>query len=182
MDVGYAGCSVLTIIRKMREISPFQKPGAWADMDMLEIGNGNMTLYEQQTHMTFWAALKSPLMIGADLQTLPEESLEVLKNQEIIAISQDSLGEAVKYLPGLSTEKATQVWAGALTGGKVVVLVLSELTNLTMVNISLGDIPGLVDDRSYTVRDIWGARSLGRVKGNIALDVATHQTRAIIFS
>jgi hypothetical protein len=182
MDVCYAGCSVLTIIRKMRELSPFQKPGARADMDMLEVGNGNMTLHEQQTHMTFWAALKSPLIIGADLQTLSDESLDVLKNKEIIAISQDTLGEAVQYLPDLSTDKSTQVWAGPLTGSKVLVLVLSELANVTTVNFSLGDVPGLTSDRSYTVRDIWGAKSLGRVKGNITLQVDTHQTRALILS
>ncbi|KAJ6006303.1 Alpha-galactosidase alpha-n-acetylgalactosaminidase [Penicillium sp. IBT 35674x] len=180
MDVGYAGCSVLTTIRKMRELSLFQKPGAWADMDMLEIGNGNMTLHEQQTHMTFWAALKSPLIIGADLQTLPDESLDMLKNKEIIAVSQDSLGEAVRYLPDLSTDKSIQIWAGPLTGSKILISVLSELANATTVNFSLGDIPGLTSDHSYNVRDIWGAKGLGRVKGNITLQVDTHQTRALV--
>jgi alpha-galactosidase len=29
LNTGYAGVSVLTMIRKMRELSPFQKPGAW---------------------------------------------------------------------------------------------------------------------------------------------------------
>lgn len=29
LNTGYAGVSVLTMIRKMREISYFQKPGAW---------------------------------------------------------------------------------------------------------------------------------------------------------
>ena len=29
LNQGYAGVSVLTMIRKMREIAPFQKPGAW---------------------------------------------------------------------------------------------------------------------------------------------------------
>lgn len=182
MDVGYAGCSVMSIIRKMREISPFQKPGAWADMDMLEIGNGGMTLHEQQTHMTFWAALKSPLIIGADLQTLSNESLGVLKNREIINISQDSLGRAVQYLPGLSTDKRIQVWAGPLTGNKVLILVLSELSNTTTVKFSLGGVPGLTSHYSYTVRDIWGAMSFGRVEGNITLQVETHQTRALILS
>lgn len=179
MDVGYAGCSVLTIIRKMRELSPFQKPGAWADMDMLEVGNGNMTLHKQ-THMTFWAALKSPLIIRADLQTLSDDSLDVLRNKEIIAISQDSLGTAVQYLPDLSTDKSIRVWAGPLTGSKVLILVLSELANATSVNFSLGDVPGLTSDRSYTVRDIWGAKSLGRVKGNLTLQVDTHQTRTLV--
>ncbi|KAJ6035612.1 hypothetical protein N7499_002738 [Penicillium canescens] len=182
LDVGYAGCSVLTIIRKMRELSAFQKPGSWADMDMLEIGNGNMTLHEQQTHLTFWAALKSPLIIGADLQTLSNESLNVLRNKEIIAISQDALGEAVTYIPNLSKDKSFQVWAGPLTGGKVLILILSELANTATVNISLGDIPGLKSYSSYRVRDIWGARNLGQAKGNLTLQVATHQTKALVLS
>ncbi|KAJ5376801.1 Alpha-galactosidase alpha-n-acetylgalactosaminidase [Penicillium cosmopolitanum] len=182
MNIGYAGCSVLTIIRKMRELSPFQKPGAWADMDMLEIGNGNMTLHEQQTHMSFWAALKSPLIIGADLQRLAVESLDVLRNKDIIAISQDSLGKAVEYLPYLSIEKSTQVWAGPLSGGKIVVLVLSELKDVNTVNLSLGDVPGLSSTHSYAARDVWEARNLGRVKGKISLQVAPHQTRVLVLS
>ncbi|KAJ5150345.1 Alpha-galactosidase alpha-n-acetylgalactosaminidase [Penicillium canariense] len=182
LNVGYAGCSVLTIIRKMRELSLFQKPGAWADMDMLEIGNGNMTLYEQQTHLTFWAALKSPLILGADLQTLSEDTLDVLKNKEIISISQDALGQAVNYLSDLSVEKSTQIWAGPLTGGKVLILGLNELANTTDINIPLGDIPGLVSNHAYSVRDIWGKQNLGRVVGNVTLQVATHQTKALVLS
>ncbi|KAJ5663320.1 hypothetical protein N7507_004051 [Penicillium longicatenatum] len=182
LDVGYAGCSVLTIIRKMRELSAFQRPGSWADMDMLEIGNGDMTLYEQQTHLTFWAALKSPLIIGGDLRTLSKESLNVLKNKEIIDISQDALGEAVAYIPKLSEDKRIQVWAGPLSEGKTLILALSELANTTMINIPLGDIPGLTSQNSYSVRDIWKAQNLGQAKGNIRLQVATHQTVALVIN
>ncbi|KAI8227752.1 Alpha-galactosidase [Colletotrichum sp. SAR 10_96] len=107
LNTGYAGVSVLTMIRKMREISPFQEKGrmSWADMDMLEVGVGNvMSEVEEQTHFSFWAALKSPLIIGADVTKIREQSLKVLLNRDIIAISQDQRGEAVKYLPELSTE------------------------------------------------------------------------------
>ncbi len=33
LNTGYAGVSVLTMIRKMREISGFQNPGSWGTMD-----------------------------------------------------------------------------------------------------------------------------------------------------
>jgi alpha-galactosidase len=82
----------------------------------------------------------------------------------------------------LSKDKSIQVWAGPLTGGKVLILVLSELANATTVNISLGDIPGLTSYSSYRVRDIWGARNLGQAKGNVTLQVATHQTKALVLS
>ena len=36
--------------------------------------------------------MSSPLLIGCDLTTIPDKSLELLKNKEIIAINQDSLG------------------------------------------------------------------------------------------
>lgn len=32
LNTGYAGTSVLTLIRKMREISVFQKPGSWGKL------------------------------------------------------------------------------------------------------------------------------------------------------
>ena len=40
LNTGYAGVSVLTMIRKMREIAPFQKPGSWGKvMYSLQMGN-----------------------------------------------------------------------------------------------------------------------------------------------
>jgi alpha-galactosidase len=34
---------------------------------MLEVGNGQMTTDEYQSHFALWAALKSPLLIGCSL-------------------------------------------------------------------------------------------------------------------
>jgi alpha-galactosidase len=36
-------CSVLNIINRLAPYADRSKPGAWADMDMLEVGNGGMT-------------------------------------------------------------------------------------------------------------------------------------------
>jgi alpha-galactosidase len=35
-----------------------------SDYDMLEVGNGNLTIEENRSHFALWAALKSPLIIG----------------------------------------------------------------------------------------------------------------------
>lgn len=37
------------------------------DMDMMEIGNGNLTAEEQRTHFAAWAFLKSPILLGTDV-------------------------------------------------------------------------------------------------------------------
>ncbi|RLL93576.1 hypothetical protein CFD26_102960 [Aspergillus turcosus] len=163
LNTGYAGCSVLSIMRKMREISQYQTPGHWLDMDMLEIGNGDMTLYQQQTHFAFWAALKSPLIIGADLSKLSNESVAVLTNKDIIALNQDSLGQAVHYVEAASEEGAWQVWAGQVRGG-CVVLLLNEKSYPQDLSISFADL-GLGIKGPVKATELWSHKSLGKVDG-----------------
>jgi alpha-galactosidase len=37
------------------------------DMDMMEIGNGNLTIEEERTHFAVWSFLKSPILLGTDV-------------------------------------------------------------------------------------------------------------------
>lgn len=67
-------------------------PGAWNDPDMLEIGNGWLTLDQEKTHFALWSIVKAPLIIGCDLDKISPESLAILTNKELIAINQDSEG------------------------------------------------------------------------------------------
>jgi hypothetical protein len=60
-------------------------------MDMLEIGR-TLSHDEEITHFGIWCMWSSPLIIGCDLTNIPEFSLNLLKNQELIAINQDRLG------------------------------------------------------------------------------------------
>jgi len=62
-------------------------PGGWNDPDMLEIGNGGMTIEEEKTHFALWAIAKAPLIIGCDLNFLRTESLEILTNTALIAVN-----------------------------------------------------------------------------------------------
>lgn len=60
---------------------------------MLEVGvhdrNGTYgyTIDEEKTHFALWAIMKAPLIIGADLRDIRPESLEILKNKELIGIN-----------------------------------------------------------------------------------------------
>ena len=62
-------------------------PGGWNDPDMLEIGNGGLTLEEEKTHFALWAISKAPLIIGADLSKISNESLAVLMNEDLIKVN-----------------------------------------------------------------------------------------------
>ena len=67
-------------------------PGHWNDMDMLEIGNGGLTHFEEETHFALWAILASPLILGNDLRNISPSTLDIIKNTDVIAVSQDKLG------------------------------------------------------------------------------------------
>jgi len=57
---------------------------------MLQIGNGVLTTAEEKTHFALWAFAKAPLIIGCDLSTIAQDSLDILSNKEMIAINQKS--------------------------------------------------------------------------------------------
>ncbi|KAI7551954.1 hypothetical protein KC331_g2207 [Hortaea werneckii] len=181
LNTGYAGCSVMTIIRKMREISQFQHAGSFADMDMLEIGVANMTEEQQKTHFAFWAALKSPLIIGADLTQISNTSLAILKHPGILAISQDELATAVRYLPDLSQEKSYQVWAGPLSGNRTVLLVFNELESDHIINLPISASMGLDATVTYNMADVWSGAQNSSASKQVSVSVAAYETKVLIF-
>jgi alpha-galactosidase len=157
-------------------------------MDMLEIGTGTMTEFEEQTHFSFWAALKSPLIIGADITTISKSSLAILLNKDVIAVSQDDAGVAVSYLPDLSIEGSVQIWAGPLSTGnsKYVILALNEGKSGVNITIPLNGIFKPENSNlgaRYKARDVWDRRSLGTVESTITLtNVSSHQTKLLVLS
>ena len=74
------------------------------DADMLEVGNGNLTLAETRSHFAFWAAAKSPLIIGTALDSLAADHLAILKNKYLLAFHQDNFygGPATPYKWGVN--------------------------------------------------------------------------------
>eukprot|EP00045_Choanoeca_perplexa_P016032 m.211291 g.211291 ORF g.211291 m.211291 type:complete len:737 (+) comp17148_c0_seq13:406-2616(+) len=94
------GSSFSALLREMESVNQWgyaTGPGAWGDADMLEVGNNGLSLAEQRSHFALWAAVKSPLLIGANITEQSTEALAILNNTEIIAVNQDALGiQAVK--------------------------------------------------------------------------------------
>ena len=67
-------------------------PGGWNDPDMLEVGNDGMSYTEQRTHFALWVYARAPLIMGCDLGTITNATLDILTNQNLLDINQDSLG------------------------------------------------------------------------------------------
>lgn len=90
-DVAPSWGSFKYVISKNRYLSAYCGDGHYNDMDMLEIGKG-LPLNEEEVHMGMWCIQSSPLLAGCDMTKIPEPSLELMKNPELIAINQDNLG------------------------------------------------------------------------------------------
>lgn len=90
-DIAPTWPSVRQIIARNLYLSAYAGGGHYNDMDMLEIGRG-LSPDEEETHFGMWCIMASPLLIGCDLCAIPERSLALLKNPELIALNQDPLG------------------------------------------------------------------------------------------
>src|SRR5205807_2730387 len=67
-------------------------PGGWNDPDMLEVGNGGMSVTEYQSQFSLWAEMAAPLIAGNDLATMSALTKSILTNRAVIAVDQDPLG------------------------------------------------------------------------------------------
>ncbi len=90
-DIYCAWESVKSIIKENLNIQAYTSRGHYNDMDMLEIGR-TLSNDEEATHMAYWCICSSPLLIGCDLATIPSRSVRLLKNADLIAMNQDTLG------------------------------------------------------------------------------------------
>ena len=90
-DIQPRWSSVKYIIGKNLYLSAYAGNGCYNDMDMLEVGRG-MSSNEEEVHFGMWCIMSSPLLIGCDMTAIPEYSLKLLKNKELIALNQDVLG------------------------------------------------------------------------------------------
>ena len=147
---------ILDYPAKMEEIGFSQNgreadagPGGWNDPDMLEIGNGGMTLDEYRTHMTLWAILSAPLLLGNDVRIMTPDIKKILTNPEVIAIDQDALGIQARRLrlPGKA-----ETWVKPLADGSVAVALFNREDSPGEARLDWSDV-GLFD--VATVRDLW---------------------------
>lgn len=180
-------CSVTRIIDWAAALDKYAGPiTGWNDLDMLEVGNGNMTHDEYVSHFSMWALLKSPLILGNDLTRMSLDTFSIVTNKEIIAVNQDALGLPAKRISKVvdgADGTSVQVWLGPLSAGDVVLAVLnaSPRNYSTVLDFSELGLP----HHSYTAHDLWAkqedgsrGRSLG-INGTdrMVLHLRPHQTK-----
>jgi len=157
---------------------------------MLEIGNGDLNYEESKTHFTAWALMKSPLLIGTDLEKISRKSLQILKNTELIAINQDPIvGTAVSpFRWGINPDwtfnstHPAQYWSGETQHGPVVMLI-NVLDHPADMFFSLTESPWIRAGRQYHIRDLWTHTHNGTVVRNLTVhSVPAHGVVALLLT
>jgi alpha-galactosidase len=169
-DIKSWAFSTLDIIDRMAEVSHMIEPGCWADADMFEIGNGNQTIDEYKTQFTMWSLLPAPLIMGHDVRNMRKEILEILTNEEVIAVNQDT---AVIPARRIFRTDSIELWARRLSGGSYSVVLLNKTESKREIEFSWRQI-GLEHDEAFALRDLWEHKDLGVHSGSFSIEVASH--------
>jgi alpha-galactosidase len=159
------------------------------DPDMLEIGNAGLSLAEERSHFAFWAAMKSPLLIGTDLNKAPDEAISIMLNKHLLAFNQDDVyGAAAKpYRWGTNPDytfnasNPAEFWSGESQKGTLV-LMLNTLGHSRNMTADFAEIPSLEADGTYHILDVWTGEGLGSFTSRLTVEVASHDTAALIFT
>jgi alpha-galactosidase len=159
-----------TIASQQSGLKDYAGPGHWNDPDMLEVGNGDLSLAENQAHFSLWALLAAPLLAGNDLINMKPEIKAILTNRDVIAIDQDPLGKqgALVY-----TEGEVDVWARPLSGGAMAIGVLNVGPNRTVNHPFHLDLARLGLHGTQKGKDLWSGKNIELTEGQ-ALPLPRH--------
>jgi len=157
----------------------YAKPGRWNDPDMLVVGQvgwgenlhpTGLTPDEQYTHISLWCLLSAPLLIGCDISNMDDFTLNLLTNDEVLAVDQDVLG---KQAQRIGDYDSYQIWMKTLEDGSHAVGIFNMRDNFQEIAISWDEI-GLNKHGDKKIRDLWRQKDLGVFKNSFSTNVAPH--------
>src|SRR6185503_16250271 len=132
--------------------------------------------------------LASPLLIGCDMAKLDDFTVSLLSNDEVLAVSQDPLGEEAVTVsqapnpadPGVEVfegrtkiemPKVLEVLARTLEDGSRAAGLFNRSTKPAKVTLRFAD---LKLTGKWRVRDLWRQKDLGVFEGEFSTEVKPH--------
>ncbi|MGH7763791.1 MAG: glycoside hydrolase family 27 protein [Candidatus Dormibacteraceae bacterium] len=143
--------------------------GGWNDPDMLEVGNGGMSITEYKSQFSLWAEMAAPLLAGNDLARMSPAVRNILINQAVIATDQDPLG-----LQGYAVANANGLWVltKPLANGDRAVVLFNQTDTLATISTTASQV-GLVRAPGYLLFNMWSS-AVAETTSAISASVAPH--------
>ncbi|OOQ59220.1 putative Ig domain-containing protein [Mucilaginibacter pedocola] len=157
------------------EAVQFAQPGHFNDPDMLVVGkvgwgprlhNTRLTADEQYTHISLWSLQAVPLLIGCDMGALDKFTLNLLTNNEVLAIDQDALGKAAKQV--LKTD-TYQIWVKEMKDGSKAIGMFNLSDKYQTIPLNTETVGAY-----KTVRNVWEQKNVPDMAGGFKASVAPH--------
>lgn len=154
-------------------LASYVSPGHWNDPDMMIVGKvgwgedlhpSRLTPDEQYTHVSLWCLLSAPLLIGCDLGKLDDFTLNLLTNDEVLAIDQDELGRPAKHI-------AEHVWVKELADGSKAVGIFNRDNKSSNITV---DWKTLGLNNYKRMRDVWRQQDMGPLQSSFTKLIAPH--------
>jgi alpha-galactosidase len=121
--------------------------------------------------------VSSPMLIGCDMERLDDFTYNLLSNDEVLAVSQDSLG---KQGTSVVKDGAARIYAKDLEDGSKAVGLFNTGTNGTItVTVKWSD---LNITGKQTVRDLWRQKDLGQFSDKFELAIPPHGAELVKIS
>lgn len=164
---------------RMARWAPWQGEGGWADSDMLPLGRigiraergddrlSRLTRAEQISLLTLWFISRSPLMMGGDLPTSPSETIELLTNDEALAVLWHSRDNRE-----VLRERDLVLWTAADADGSTRYAAVFSLADAPQqVTVPLGSIGARPGDR---IRELWTRTDTPHDSHCLRIDLPAH--------
>jgi len=161
---------------------PYAKPGNWNDPDMMIVGQvgwgenlhpSRLTPDEQYTHVSLWSLLAAPLLIGCDISKLDAFTLNLLTNDEVLAVDQDPLGRQAVQM--IRTDRY-QVWVKELQDGTKAVGLFNMDTTYQKISVNFKELN--LPDR-ISARDIWSQKEQGFFNTSYSVLIPPHGVKLL---
>lgn len=164
-DISNSWRSVSKVLRENLYLSAYSSEGHYNDMDMLEVGR-SLTDEEDRTHFGMWCVMESPLLIGCDLGRIRPQALQLLKNPELIALSQAAPHQQAYPVAQVSGVHILVKDVGELHGQRRAVVFYNPSDTAAQVALDLRDVDlaGVVAVRDVFDRSDVPAPADGRMQ------------------
>ncbi len=156
--------SLRDMFDRCRNWQEYVTDGGYPDCDMLPLGmlgkgfgnerQTNFTWDEQKTMLTLWCIFRSPLMLGAELTKLDEDTLELLTKVPLYQMMKETKNAREVY-----RDEEWIVWKTASETKKYVAVFNISAGNMKMPEQLLDKI---LDNMTDDVTEIWSGRQMNR--------------------
>lgn len=181
LDIMPKWASIQHIYNRNIKLYKYASPYHVNDPDMLEVGNGKLTVEENKSHFTLWCMMAAPLVLGNDVRKLLDNSekskiiTKILTNKSLILIDQDP---AVKPAKIIKKQGCIDIIARPLNNGDVAICFFNKSTKAKAINFELSELENdkYLNFKQYShdldIHNLW---TDDRRNGNsISTNVAPH--------